>query len=167
MLAILVVVVVGGGIGNLYQTGVDGILAAFHGNVSPPPSEPEPTPTPEPSLLCVEEILDQSGGSNCEQHEFCLHIEPGDIEGCADFNNCTINIGTDPGVVVVKAGKDYQIYIEDPTVGFYSWTGDGCYYVSYSGGYLTWSKLGTGSHCKDASHIQAWEYDNVMVCEEE
>jgi hypothetical protein len=165
MVTILVAVAVGAGIGNLYETGVDVFLAALQGSYSPPTDEQSTQ-----DYICVEEdqITGQNGGSFCEENESCDHIEPLNVDGCDDFNNCSIGYGPNPSVVVIKAGRDYQIYIEDgeesqDTVSYT--TEDGCYQVSYDFGSesLTWIKLGGGSDCKDASHLQAWQ--QTMVAE--
>lgn len=162
MLAILVAVVVGGGIGDLYQTGVDVFLAAFQGNFSPPADTQGGD-----EYICVEEaqITGQNGGSFCEAQDNCDHIEPANVYGCPDFNNCTIGYSPKPSVVVVKAGRDYQIYIEEGQQEVSYVTDDGCYEVTYNfdAESLTWTKLWGGHDCKDASHIQAWQQTTVLA----
>jgi hypothetical protein len=162
MLAILVIVAVGGGIGNLYQTGVDIFLAAFQGNYIPPADDSGPD-----DYICVEEsqITGQNGGSFCEQHDHCDHIEPINVPGCPDFNNCSIGYAPKPSVVVIKAGRDYQIYIEEGQQSVSYTTDDGCYEVTYDFGVqsLTWVKLEGGRDCYDASHIQAWQQTTVQT----
>jgi hypothetical protein len=119
------------------------------------------------STVCEEDIIGQEGGSYCEQSALCDHIEPQTTPGCADFNNCSVALDWNPGVVVVKAGLDYQIYIEGDEQYSYT-TADGCYSVTYSGnggGMLHWQKIGSGPSCHDASHVQSWQVDAVVSCE--
>ncbi len=160
VLAILVVWVLGGGIGELYQTGLDAFLSAFQGTYASPADGQAAD-----EYVCVEEsqITGQDGGSFCEQHDNCDHIEPGNVSGCPDFNNCSIGYSPKPSVVVVKAGRDYQIYIEEGQQEVSYTTDDGCYEVTYNfeAESLTWTKLYGGHDCKDASHIQAWQQTTV------
>jgi hypothetical protein len=160
MLSIVAAVVVGGVVGDLYQAGVDVFLAAFQGNYGPPADDQAPD-----DYICVEEsqITGQDGGSFCEQNENCDHIEPVNVDGCPDFNNCSIGYSPKPSVVVIKAGRDYQIYIEEGQQEFSYTTEDGCYEVTYNfdSESLTWTKLWGGNDCKDASHVQAWQQTTV------
>jgi hypothetical protein len=160
MVAILVAVVVGGGIGNLYQTGVDVFLAAFQGNYAPPQEHGG-----SDEYVCVEEdqITGQNGGSFCDGHENCELVEPENVIGCDDFSNCSINYGPKPSVVVIKAGRDYRIYIEEGETDVSYDTEDDCFRVSYDydSESLSWIKLEGGSDCKDASHLQNWQQTTV------
>jgi hypothetical protein len=123
--------------------------------------------TSAPTTVCEEDITGQDGGSYCEQHEGCDHIEPLDAPSCGDFNNCGVVLDWNPGVVVIKAGLDYHIHIEAGEQYSYT-TPDGCYSVSYSsvgGGTLQWQKVGGGPSCQDVSHVQSWQVDTVASCQ--
>jgi hypothetical protein len=120
--------------------------------------------TSDPTSVCEEDIIGQDGGAYCEQHERCDHIEPVDTPSCADFNNCSVSLDWNPGVVIIKAGVDYQVYLEGSEQYSYTTT-DGCYYVEYDFGVLSWSKVGSGTGCQDASHLQSWQVDTVVSCQ--
>lgn len=124
--------------------------------------------------MTYEQIETQSGGSFCEDHEYCDHLEPANVEGCEGemFSYCAINYPTTPDAVVIKAGRDYQIYLEGQSDYISYSTDDNCYTVTYEpngsgGGTLSWSKNFEGSDCKDASHLQIWNKTHLEETEEQ
>jgi Flp pilus assembly pilin Flp len=101
------------------------------------------TPTPE---ICV--VLQESEGcSQCDQSGSCTCL-PGTNAGTYDGAD-------DIDSFVIKAGKEYHIYHT-------GYTDDGCYHVTIDGDMASWEKVGTGSTCKDVSHLQTWY---TPVCE--
>jgi hypothetical protein len=58
--------------------------------------------------------------------------------------------------VVIKAGKNYNIFRTDPNK-FETTTDDGCYHVSFHGSTVAWQRTGGGSSCKAISHIDVWQ----------
>lgn len=140
--------VLGGSVKDLLRRGINDLMDS----------------TSAPTSICEEDITGQDGGSYCEQSALCDHIEPETTPSCADFNNCSVSLDWNPGVVVVKAGLDYQIYIEGDEQYSYT-TADGCYFVEYDDGQLSWTKVGSGPGCQDASHVQSWQVDTVVSCQ--
>lgn len=121
--------------------------------------------TTEPVSLCVQEIVEQHGGSGCEDSEYCTHIEPGDNPACGDFQSCSKAFDWPPGVVVLKASTDYYIQIEEAYGTYASETDDGCYAVTYNmWDTLYWQKISDEPGCPDISHVQAWHID-AASCE--
>jgi hypothetical protein len=155
LLAILAVVVLGNGVGSLYDKAIGGVNDALMGNAGPPPEDEPPE-----NWICVteEDITEQNGGSFCEHEDNCDHIEPRNVDGCSDFNNCAILIEDKPNVFVIKAGRDYQIYIDSENP-YTRYTDDGCYKVTYwpETRFISWSPLPDyDGKCRDVSHVQAW-----------
>lgn len=132
--------ILGAGMGNIYAD----ILDQMAPSLSPPAAQSEPPPN---EGTCVYFEADQ-GGSGCEQDENCTQI-PGSNSGFyADQQG-------DIEVLVIKAGVEYHIYSSGLTE-------DGCFDVSIEGNTATWHKVGGGSSCKDASHLQSWR---IPFCE--
>lgn len=95
---------------------------------------------------CV--VLDQEeGGSQCDQSDDCALL-PG-------LNNGSFVSSGDIQSFVIKAGVEYHMYES-------GLTNDGCYMVDISGSHVNWEKVGSGPHCKDISHAQAWK---VQLCQ--
>lgn len=151
ILAIAVLWMMGGSVKDLFRRAINDLIDN----------------TSAPATVCEEDITGQDGGSFCEQSASCDLIEPETTPGCADFNNCSMALDWNPGVVVIKAGLDYHIHIEAQEQYSYT-TPDGCYSVSYSavgGGTLHWQKTGGGPSCQDVSHVQSWQVDTVVSCQ--
>lgn len=142
----LVLVAVGGGVKDLIDHGIEGLMYSFLGGSAPPGSYFNP------GMVCVEEsyVVDQQdGGSYCQQHDHCTHIEPGTNEGLFVDQNGDIT------ALVIKAGREYTIYESGVT-------DDGCYYVNIQGDTASWRRVDSGPDCKDISHLQMW-YDTFMA----
>ena len=144
LVSILLLLVFGGWLGDLYEDFTTTLLDVFNGNGV------EGTElVDEPEDVCVDRdaILDQDGGSYCDQSDDCDHLEP---EGNEDFNTGTHTAEDDIDLFVIKAGRTYHIF----NPGF---TDDGCMYVEFDGDTVSWEKVGDGAICQDVSHVQAWQ----------
>jgi hypothetical protein len=105
---------------------------------------PDESTDPEDDCVVLQE---EEGGSQCDQSEDCSLL-PG-------INTGTFWASSKIEAFVIKAGQEYHIY----TSGI---TDDGCYYVGLNNDMVSWDKVGTGPHCKDISHSQAWK---VQLCQ--
>ena len=93
-------------------------------------------------LIAGTSIAPAKGGSECDQDPDCILLEdPG--------NSGTYTAPDTIEKVVIKAGVNYFTF-------FPGTTNDGCYSVTIAGNTVTWEKVGSGSNCKDISHIQVW-----------
>ena len=101
----------------------------------------EPEETQEPDDPCVT-LMEEEGGSQCDQADDCSLL-PG-------INTGTFWASAKIEGFVIKAGQEYHIY----TSGI---TDDGCYYVDLDNDRVSWDRIGSGPHCKDISHSQAWK----------
>jgi hypothetical protein len=146
LLAIAVVVLVGGAARDLMDHGIEGLMYSLLGGSAPPGSYFHP------GMVCVEyeQIANQElGGSFCEQHENCYHYDRPVNQGIFSI------AGHDINMLVIKAGREYHLY-ESGT------TEDGCYNVTITGETVSWERVGSGPDCKDISHLQMW-YDTFVT----
>jgi hypothetical protein len=119
------------------------------------------------SLVCVEWVTQERGGSYCDQHPLCDLIEEGGATcGGTGFSNCYVHFDVAPEFVVVKAAQDYHYYL-NPESAYYEadMTPDGptCYVVTVTpdtitgeGVLLNWRLDTSEPDCQDVSHVQAW-----------
>lgn len=110
-----------------------------------PTTEPTLTPTPEPEA-CVD-WAPEDGSSLCDQTDGC-DVLPGDNQGYYMAEDII-------EYFVIKAGQNYVVFESGITQ-------DGCYNVHISSGSVSWDRVGSGSTCKDISHLQVWQ---VPWCE--
>lgn len=89
---------------------------------------------------------DASSGAACSQSGDCLLINnPGNSGAQVAPRNILYVDITNQDVFRFNPGS----------------TNDGCYNVSISGNQVVWSKVGSGSSCKDISNIQIWMGDGI------
>jgi hypothetical protein len=140
LLAILAVVAIGGGVRDLMDHGIEGLMYSFLGGSAPGGSYYHP------GMVCVEreDIINQdSGGSFCEDHTNCYHYDYGVSQGTFTIPEGEVD------ALVIKAGQEYHLYESGLTK-------DGCYSVTIDESTVTWKKVGDGGECKDISHLQMW-----------
>lgn len=141
--------------GNQISDVFDDIVGTFNGGEG------------ETSLVCVEWVTQERGGSYCDQHPLCDLIEEGGAtcQG-AEFSNCYVHFDAPPEFVVVKAAQDYHYYL-NPESAYYkadvTLEGPTCYVVTVTpdtitgeGVLLNWSLDTSEPDCQDVSHVQAW-----------
>lgn len=112
--------------------------------------EPEAPPVPEEECHVLQE---SQGGSECDQSPDC-NLLPGVNNG---YWESPAETETPIKSFVINAGRDYHIYQSGITY-------DGCYEVDLGGGgeselpawAVQWTKIGSGSQCKNISHMDAW-----------
>ena len=117
----------------------------------------EEDPEPEEEEEACHVLQESGGGSECDESPDCNGL-PGINNGYWETDD-----ETPIRSFVIKAGRDYHIYQSGITF-------DGCYQVDLGGGgdselpawAVQWTKIGSGSHCKDVSHLQSWF---VPLCE--
>jgi Flp pilus assembly pilin Flp len=109
------------------------------GTEAPAGGEDEETPTEEPEEICV--IL--------QEEEGCAQCDQGDCTCLPGINAGVYNGSSDIGSLVIKAGTEYHIF-------YTGYTPDYCYHVTIDGSMAMWEKVGTGSNCKDVSHLESW-----------
>jgi hypothetical protein len=139
LLAIGVVVVLGGAARDLMDHGIEGLMYSFLGGSAPPGSYFHP------GMICVteEQLIDQdSGGSYCEESDNCYHYDQEVNEGTFTVPEGEID------ALVIKAGTVYHLYASGVTP-------DGCYNVTFGGSTVTWQRI-ENPECKDVSHLQMW-----------
>jgi hypothetical protein len=119
--------------------------------------------------VCVEWISVQ-GSSYCDQHPLCDLLEQGEATCTEGFNSCQVLYSEAPSLVVIKAGTEYQFYL-DPSSFRYTPEEDSCFDVTYfpnpdpevGGVILSWSPREGANGCHDASNVQVWAPDSVLT----
>lgn len=121
------------------------IPSSLSPNSSPPAANVVAAPLEEPlieeKLACVD-FQASNGASQCDHDR-----------SCSVLNGINSGFYVDPGgaieTLVIKAGQNYVQY----SAGH---TNDGCYDVIIDGATVSWQRIGSGSNCKNISHLQSW-----------
>jgi hypothetical protein len=104
-------------------------------------STPEPEITPEPTEDACVVLQGSEGCSQCDQSADCTCL-PG-------VNSGSYSPSRPIESLVIKAGREYHVYYTGDT-------DDHCYHVIIEGSYASWTRIGSGSTCKDISHLESW-----------
>ncbi len=158
ILVIGILLTFGSAISGAFDDVVNGITGTLGG-------EGEVGGTP----VCVEWVTVQ-GSSYCDQHPLCDLLEEGDATCTEGFNTCQVLYSEAPSLVVIKAGTEYQFYL-DPSSFRYTPNEEGCFDVTYfpnpdpqvGGVILTWSPKEGAIGCQDASNVQVWAPGSVLT----
>jgi len=102
-------------------------------------------------LQCVE-FNGAEDNSLCDQHEYCEKAEWGQMDAGAFTYEDALVVDT----VVIKAGRNYVIFRDDPSKIGYT-TDDGCYRVTIMTNRVEWERIGGGKACQAISHIDMWQ----------
>jgi hypothetical protein len=137
-ITLLVLIALGPGLRSAYCDAV----TMFNPNACVSEADgPEEEPTEEEVVEACFVLQEEEGCSQCDQSADCACL-PG-------LNAGTYTGSEDIDVLVIKAGRDYFMYVSGTT-------DDGCYEVNIDGDEATWMKVGSGKDCKDISHLQTW-----------
>lgn len=157
VLVIGILLTFGSSITTAFGDVVDGITDALGGNE-----------TASGTPVCVEWVTVR-GSSYCDQHPLCDLLEEGDATCTNGFNDCEMIYSEAPNLVVIKAGTDYQFYI-DPSSYRYTAEEDSCFDVTFfpntppgTGVIVSWSPREGAIGCQDASNVQVWAPNSVLT----
>jgi hypothetical protein len=101
-------------------------------------------------LECVE-FNGLEDNSLCSHHEYCQKAEWDGMDRGEFIYEDALVVDT----VVIKAGRTYTIFRDDPSKVSYT-TDDGCYKVTIKTNRVEWERIGEGRTCQEISHIDMW-----------
>jgi hypothetical protein len=90
--------------------------------------------------------------SLCDHDEYCEKAEWNGMDvGSFEYEDALV-----VDTVVIKAGRSYVIFRDDPSKISYT-TDDGCYRVTIKTNRVEWERIGSGKTCQAISHIDVWQ----------